>query len=163
MPYNILFLKEIVNMAVSRRSVKEDTVLVNVPGETGRDIICETAEQANFAKQLLKVLDDNLDKEDLSTAFIAEQMNISPRQYYRRFKEISGLSPTDFIKNYRIEKAAALLLETDWPILKVISEVGIQSRSYFYKEFASRYGVTPKVHKKNRLDKEITEEENIDN
>ena len=163
MPYNILFLKEIVNMAVSRRSVKEDTVLVNVPGETGRDIICETAEQANFAKQLLKVLDDNLDKEDLSTAFIAEQMNISPRQYYRRFKEISGLSPTDFIKNYRIEKAAALLLETDWPILKVISEVGIQSRSYFYKEFASRYGVTPKVYKKNRLDKEITEEENIDN
>ena len=90
-------------------------------------------------------------------------MNISPRQYYRRFKEISGLSPTDFIKNYRIEKAAALLLETDWPILKVISEVGIQSRSYFYKEFASRYGVTPKVYKKNRLDKEITEEENIDN
>lgn len=158
MPYNILFLKEIVNMAVSRRSAKKDGVLVNVPGETGKDIICDTPEQANFAKQLLQVLDENLDKEDLSTAFIAGQMNISPRQYYRRFKEISSLSPTDFIKNYRIEKAAALLLETDWSILKVISEVGIQSRSYFYKEFASRYGVTPKVYKKNMLGKEMTEE-----
>ncbi len=163
MPYNILFLKEIVNMAVSRRSAKEDAVLVNIPGKSRRDIICDTTEQANFAKQLLQVLDENLDKEDLSTAFIAEQMHISPRQYYRRFKEISSLSPTDFIKSYRIEKAAALLLETDWPILKVISEVGIQSRSYFYKEFSSRYGVTPKAYKKNMLGKEMTEEEKITN
>jgi ligand-binding sensor domain-containing protein/AraC-like DNA-binding protein len=163
MPYNILFLKEIVNMAVSRRSTKEEAILVNVPGQKEKDIICDTVEQANFAKQLLQVLDDNLDKEDLGTAFIAEQMNISPRQYYRRFKEISSLSSTDFIKNYRLEKAAGLLLETDWPIQKVISEVGIQSRSYFYKEFASRYGVTPKAYKKAMLGKEITGDENIDN
>lgn len=159
MPYNILFLKEIVNMAVNRRASKKEAVLVDVPGHKDKNIICDTAEQANFAKQLLQVLDRNLDKEDLSTTFIAEQMNISPRQYYRKFKEISSLSPTDFIRNYRIEKAAGLLLETDWPIQKVISEVGIQSRSYFYKEFASRYGVTPKVYKQTMLGKAFTENE----
>lgn len=158
MPYNILFLKEIVNMAVNRRSAKEEAILVNMPGQKERDIICETPEQAKFAKQLLQVLDAHLDKDDLSTAFIAEQMNISPRQYYRKFKEISGLSSTDFIKNYRMEKAAGLLLETDWPIQKVISEVGIQSRSYFYKEFASRYGVTPKTYKNSMLGKEAIED-----
>lgn len=162
MPYNILFLKEIVDMAVSR-SAKEEAILVNLPGQKGKDIICDTVEQSNFVKQLLQVLDNNMDKEDLGTAFIAEQMNISPRQYYRKFKEISSLSSTDFIKNYRIEKAAGLLLETDWPIQEVISAVGIQSRSYFYKEFASRYGVTPKVYKKSMLGKEITEEEQTDN
>lgn len=160
MPYNILFLKEIVNMAVNRRCAKEDAILVNMPGQKEKDIICNTAEQAKFVKQLLQVLDNHLDKEDLGTAFIAEQMNISPRQYYRKFKEISGLSSTDFIKNYRIEKAARLLIETDWSIQKVISEVGIQSRSYFYKEFASRYGVTPKTYKNSMLGKEMTEEEN---
>ena len=162
MPYNILFLKEIVDMAVNRRSGKEEVVLVNVPGQKEKDIICDTAEQANFVKQLLQVLDKNLDKEDLSTAFIAEQMNISPRQYYRKFKEISSLSPTDFIRNYRIEKAACLLADTDWPIQKVISEVGIQSRSYFYKEFASRYGVTPKNYKKTMLGKAMSEDEEVD-
>lgn len=160
MPYNILFLKEIVNMAVNRRSAKEEAILVNMPGQNERDIVCSTAEQAKFAKQLLQVLDGHLDKEDLGTAFIAEQMNISPRQYYRKFKEISSLSSTDFIKNYRIEKAAGLLVETDWSIQKVISEVGIQSRSYFYKEFASRYGVTPKTYKNRMLGKEMTEDEN---
>lgn len=162
MPYNILFLKEIVNLAVSRRTTKEDAILVHVPGQKEKDIICDTAEQAKFAKQLLQVLDDHLDREDLGTAFIAEQMNISPRQYYRKFKEISGLSSTDFIRNYRIEKAAGLLLETDWPIQKVIGEVGIQSRSYFYKEFASRYGVTPKAYKTSMLGKEVTDDESLD-
>lgn len=158
MPYNILFVKEIIDLAVNRQTDRKEVILVDLPGQKEKSIICETPEQATFAKQLLAVLDANLDKEDLNTSFIAEKMNISSRQYYRKFKEISHLSPTDFIKNYRIEKAACLLAETDWSVQKVISEVGIQSRSYFYKEFSSRYGVTPRIYKQNCPKKEFTEE-----
>lgn len=158
MPYNILFIKDIIDLAINRQGERKETILIDLPGQKEKSIICETPEQANFAKLLLAVLDANLDKEDLNTSFIAEKMNISSRQYYRKFKEISHLSPTDFIKNYRMEKAARLLAETDWSVQKVISEVGIQSRSYFYKEFSSRYGVTPKIYKQNCLGKEFTEE-----
>lgn len=158
MPYNILFVKEIIDLIVNRQTKRKEAILVDLPGQKEKSIICETPEQANFAKQLLAVLDAHLDREDLNTSFIAESMNISSRQYYRKFKEISHLSPTDFIKNYRIEKAARLLADTDWSVQKVISEVGIQSRSYFYKEFSSRYGVTPKVYKQNFIRKAFTED-----
>jgi AraC-like DNA-binding protein len=47
-----------------------------------------------------------------------------------------------------MEKAAQLLTETDMSIQEVISEVGIISRSYFYKEFANKYGMTPKDYRK---------------
>lgn len=144
-PYNIIFIKKIIDAAISCKSQKKEAVIFNVSEDD--KIICYTPEQTSFMKQLIDVLSHNLDKEDLNTAFIAESMNISLRQYYRRFKEISSLSSTDFIKNYRLEKAAKLLLESDMSIQDVINEVGIQSRSYFYKEFSAKYGVTPKAYK----------------
>ncbi|MGL5937439.1 MAG: two-component regulator propeller domain-containing protein [Phocaeicola sp.] len=146
MPHSILFLKEVVERAMNQRKpLIEPTQLVY---SEKKEIIYRTPEQTQFAKQLLKLLDEHLDNEELNSAFIADKMHISPRQYYRKFKEVFDLSPADYIKNYRIERAAKLLIETDWPIQKVIAEVGIQSRSYFYKEFAVRYGVTPKIYKK---------------
>lgn len=84
-------------------------------------------------------------------------MAMSSRQFYRKFKDISSLSPSDLIKNARMEKAAELLSETSLSIQEVISEVGIVSRSYFYKEFMLKYGVTPKDYRK--IKKEAKEKE----
>ena len=46
-----------------------------------------------------------------------------------------------------MEKAARLLREEDISIQDVIADVGIASRSYFYKEFARKYGMTPKDYR----------------
>ena len=46
-----------------------------------------------------------------------------------------------------MEKAARLLREEDLSIQDVIMEVGISSRSYFYKEFVLKFGVTPKEYR----------------
>ena len=145
LPYNILFLKEIIKFSLNR-SAKDPEALVELPGQ--QEFVCENADQANFVKKLMQILNENLDKEDLNTTFIAEQMNISLRQYYRKFKEVSTLTSADFIKKYRIERAARMLIETDLPVQEVIEAVGIQSRSYFYKEFSSRFGCTPKAYQK---------------
>ena len=44
-----------------------------------------------------------------------------------------------------MEKAARLLQNEELSIQDVISDVGISSRAYFYKEFTRKFGVTPKV------------------
>ncbi len=97
--------------------------------------------------KFLQIVEQNLDKEDLGSTFIADRMAMSPRQFYRKLKEISGMSPSDLIKNYRMEKAARLLSNDELSIQDVISDVGIASRSYFYKEFTRKFGVTPKDYK----------------
>ena len=53
------------------------------------------------------------------------------------------MSPSDLIKIYRMEKAARLLLNDELSIQDVINDVGIASRSYFYKEFTRRFDMTP--------------------
>lgn len=104
-------------------------------------------EQMNFILKVTSIIEQNLDKEDLGSTFIADQMAMSPRQFYRKFNEISEISPSDLIKNCRIEKAANLLLTTDTSIQNIIADVGISSRAYFYKEFTRKFNMTPKDYR----------------
>lgn len=151
LPYDIPFLKEVIHKALYG---KEKTDQMNIEELNGwnTSIVCTTAEQAEFIQKFLQVLNQNIDREDLGSTFISEKMLISPRQFYRQIKEISGMSPSDLIKDYRMEKAAKLLRDDTLSIQEVISSVGISSRAYFYKEFTNKFGITPKVYREKYKD-----------
>lgn len=110
-------------------------------------INCVTHEQADLLRNVILLIDANIDREDLGSTFLAGQLAISPRQLYRRLKEFSDMSLSDLIKDYRMGKAAYLLANSQLSISEVVADVGIISRSHFYKEFTSRYGVTPKEYR----------------
>lgn len=149
LPYDILFLKEDIHKAIyGKREAKQ--IYLEDLGELAGQIVCTTQEQVDFIRRLLQVIEQNLSQEDLGSTLIADRMAMSPRQFYRRFKEISSMSPSDLIKNYRMEKAARLLLNEELSIQDVISDVGISSRSYFYKEFARKFGMTPKEYREQK-------------
>jgi AraC-like DNA-binding protein/ligand-binding sensor domain-containing protein len=105
----------------------------------------DTPGEADFTHQLLQIIGQNLDDEKLGSTLIAERMGLSRRQLYRKFKEASadGTTLGDLIKSYRLEKAAQLLLTEKLSVQEVMSQVGISSRSYFYREFTTRFGCPP--------------------
>lgn len=149
LPYDILFLREVVHNAIyGKREAKQ--IYMEELGDLAGQIVCTTTEQADFIRKLLKVIEENLDKEELGSTLIADRMAMSSRQFYRKFKEISNTAPGELIKSYRMEKAARLLLDEELSIQDVIMEVGISSRSYFYKEFTRRFGMTPKDYREQR-------------
>lgn len=146
LPYDILFLSKVIHKAIyGKQEAKQ--IYVEELDSLSEQIICYTQEQVDFVKKFLQIVEQNLDKEDLGSTFIADRMAMSPRQFYRKLKEISGMSPSDLIKDYRMEKAARLLSNDELSIQEVISDVGIASRSYFYKEFTRKFGVTPKDYR----------------
>ena len=146
LPYDILFLREVVHNAIyGTREAKQ--IYMEELGDWAGRIVCTTEEQADFIRKLLQVIEQNLDQEELGSTLIADRMAMSPRQFYRKFKEISNAAPSDLIKSYRMEKAARLLQNEELSIQDVIAEVGISSRSYFYKEFTRRFGMTPKDYR----------------
>jgi len=150
LPYDIPFLKETIHKVIYGKREARQIYMEDLEGWAD-SIVCTTTEQADFVRKFLQVVEQNLDREDLGSTFVAEQMLMSSRQFYRRFKEISGMSPSDLIKDYRMEKAARLLQNEELSIQDVISDVGISSRAYFYKEFTRKFGVTPKVYREKLL------------
>jgi len=75
----------------------------------------------------------------------ANEMSTSTRQLERTLKKYTGLTPTEFIKEIRLQKAYSLLEKQKYAtVSEVRYEIGIESASYFTKKFTERFGKNPK-------------------
>lgn len=90
----------------------------------------------------LDYVGDNL-AEDLTLAGIAREVRMSPYHFARMFKLSTGLSPHQYVLRQRIERAKALLTNTDLPVGVVAREVGFASPSHFTQQFRRLLGVSP--------------------
>ena len=104
-------------------------------------------EDKEFLDTVTSIIKENVSKEGLGPELVADALNINTRILYRRFKKISTMTPSDFIKDYRLNYAAQLLVNTNMSVQEIIYNVGISNKSYFYREFARKYNMTPKEYR----------------
>jgi transcriptional regulator GlxA family with amidase domain len=84
--------------------------------------------------------------EPLTVEILAAQVNLSSSAFSRRFRELTGRSPYQFVKETRLERARELLLERRLRVRDVAVAVGYASVSHFTKEFRARFGTTPREY-----------------
>src|SRR5260370_8114854 len=77
---------------------------------------------------------------------MAEQVNLSPSSFSHLFREVTGRSPYQFLKELRLDRARELLLDGRLSVTDVSRAVGYSSASHFIKEFRSRFGTTPRAY-----------------
>ncbi|MDP4270586.1 MAG: helix-turn-helix domain-containing protein, partial [Bacteroidota bacterium] len=68
------------------------------------------------------------------------------KQIYRHIKQLTGLTPVDYIRTIRMKKAAMLLAQQKFSVSEVMYLVGFSNYSYFSKCFQAIYGTTPKQY-----------------
>lgn len=114
-------------------------------------------EDKEFLDAVTAIIKENIGKEGLGPGMIAEALNITTRILHRRFKKISSLTPSDFIKDYKLSYAARLLITTNMSVQEIIYNIGISNKSYFYREFARKYNITPKEYRQRGDTRQIEE------
>ncbi|HKV20262.1 MAG TPA: AraC family transcriptional regulator [Mycobacterium sp.] len=82
--------------------------------------------------------------EPLTVTTLAEQVNLSPSAFSRLFRDVTGQSPYQFVKEMRLGRARELLIEGRLGVADVSRTVGYASVSHFIKEFRGRFGSTPR-------------------
>lgn len=80
---------------------------------------------------------------DLDMDAVAKEANISPFHFFRLFKETYRLSPYQYKKKLRLEKALQYMQQEDMPLSQVAMEVGYSDIFAFSKAFKSYYGKAP--------------------
>lgn len=100
-------------------------------------------EDKEFMDSVTAIIKENITHETLRPELIADKLGMNTRALYRRFKKISPLTPSDFIKDFRLTYAAQLLLTTTLSVQEIIYQIGVSNKSYFYREFSSKYRMTP--------------------
>lgn len=81
----------------------------------------------------------------LSVNEMAEQAFMSPSAFSHLFRDVTGRSPYQFVKEMRLNKARELLVEDESNVTQISKAVGYRSTSHFINEFRDRFGVTPRA------------------
>ena len=108
------------------------------------NITINTYSNDNFIHKLKKYVIENSNKSTLNQDVIAEEFNVSKSSFYRKIKSNTGLSPNNFIKEIKLQKAREIIHKNSNISLKELSyEVGFNHTSYFSKIYKDRFGVKP--------------------
>lgn len=110
---------------------------------------------AALVERFKKLVNENISSDKLNIPFLCEQMGMSQTTFFRKMKSVLNVSPNDYIRIARIERAAAVLLEVEHVRISDVSyELGFSSPSYFTRCFMQHYGVSPKdyISRKGKMD-----------
>jgi AraC-like DNA-binding protein len=84
--------------------------------------------------------------EPLTVADMADLVRLSPSAFAHLFRDVTGRSPYQFVKEMRLDRARELLVDGDFTVARISKEVGYASVSHFISEFRGRFGVTPRAY-----------------
>lgn len=101
------------------------------------------------ARHLLRARDlaDARYAELLGVEDMAKAAGLSKAHFSREFRRTFGESPYVYLLTRRLERAAALLRNTDYSVAEVCLEVGLQGVGSFTTSFKRMYGMTPTAYR----------------
>ena len=106
-------------------------------------------EDERFCRKLERIVSTRLRNPNLNIDIIAAQFGIGRTNFYRKVRELMGMSPNDYLRKCRMERAAEMLRSTELPISDVCAQVGIPDAQYFSRVFKTYFGVTPSAYREN--------------
>ena len=100
--------------------------------------------EEQFISKITELITKNIRQSEFNVEQLASEMCMSRSSLHRKIKEVSDMTPIDFIRLIRLKKAAELIREKGYRANEVCEMVGINSPSYFIKLFQKQFGMTPK-------------------
>ena len=96
-----------------------------------------------FLTEIERIVDENLQNEQFGVEALARQIGISRTHLHRKLKEKTGQSISQYIREYRLQKAKEMLEKEDVTASEAAYRVGFGSPTYFNKSFRDFFGYTP--------------------
>jgi len=90
---------------------------------------------------------DRLYADALDIEWLAGSVHLSRAHFIRSFRDTFGETPHRYLQRRRIERAMALLRETDRPITEICLDVGFASLGSFSTTFAEIVGCSPSAYR----------------
>lgn len=96
-----------------------------------------------FLTKVVQHIHENLEDEEFNINALAEILNMSRSQFYRKIKALTNQSLLDFVTTIRMNKALEYLLSGEYNISETAYKVGYSMSSNFTRTFTRHFGVSP--------------------
>jgi signal transduction histidine kinase/DNA-binding response OmpR family regulator/ligand-binding sensor domain-containing protein len=145
-PFSFEVLLARIEMLIEQQEKRRRNFHKNI--EITPSSITPTSLDEELIKKALLVVEKNMDNSEYSVDELAAELSFSRRQLLRKFQSIIGLSPGEFIRSFRVKRAAQLLKDTQYNISEISDRVGFSDVKYFNLNFKNEFGLTPTQYRK---------------
>jgi len=146
-PFDMSLLDVRVRNLLTRRAFQTNEYKQN-PQITLSDLEYNSLDQ-QFLDAAVRFVEENLGNFELSHDDLLVRLNTTKSTLYRKLKSLTGLSPSEFIKNIRIKHACRMLQKESGNISDIAYSVGFNDPKYFSTCFKAEMGMTPREYAKN--------------
>lgn len=100
-----------------------------------------------FIQELYVLFSNSMDNEDIDIDLFARHLGVNRTLFFQKVKALTGETPYELFKDYRLQKAAELLLEGESNVTEICTITGFKSRTHFSRLFKDKYKVSPSKYK----------------
>lgn len=107
-----------------------------------------------FLAKVVNYIDNNLNNPKFSVVDLSQHLAMSRGALYTKIFELTGLPPVEFIRSYKLDRAAVLLLKSDLTVAQIAYEAGFTTPHYFSRSFKDKFNMLPTEYRraeKNRV------------
>ncbi|HET6979971.1 MAG TPA: AraC family transcriptional regulator [Pyrinomonadaceae bacterium] len=113
---------------------------------TARPVTFTGGLSAKKLREVTEFISDNYNK-DLKLAQLAQVAGMSNFHFAREFKRTTGTTPHQYLIKFRVERAKALLVKNELPLIEVGLQTGFSHQSHFTRLFRRVTGITPNAYR----------------
>jgi signal transduction histidine kinase/ligand-binding sensor domain-containing protein/AraC-like DNA-binding protein len=128
------------NILENRKKLREH--YSNVPTLQPKEITLNSYDEKLLGK-IMTVIEDNISDPTLSVEFVGKEVGLSRVHLFRKLKALTGTTPSDFIRDVRLKRAAQLIVQNKVRVSEIADHVGFQDANYFTKCFRKVYQCSP--------------------
>lgn len=140
-PFEFEYLLAEIETLIKNRKIVHDLFLSGKMPDLQKVEISQA--DMHFISRLNKIIETNISNINLDINFLAKEMNMSRSTFYRKFEDLTRLSPLTYIKKIRLNYSQELIKTGKYTLTEVSELSGFSSLSYFSTAFKNEYTYSP--------------------
>lgn len=146
-PFDLHILNShIISLLEDRDRMQRDMISHELPPKEGK--VDYRQDDVVFIKQINNIIFEQYKNPTFNITSLSRDLLISRSAFYNKFTQITKLSPNDYLRKFRINKAVELMKSGQYSVTQIVDMVGFNSRSGFYSSFKKEKEMTPSEYMK---------------
>ncbi|MDE5949039.1 MAG: response regulator, partial [Prevotella sp.] len=150
-PFSAIYLKSRVSNIIRQRHLLQQAYLEQIKPEDRKTYSLEAPQIVDadneMMNQLLGYLEEHISDASLKIDDLADAVNLGRSVFYGKIKSIVGMTPVDFVRHIRMQRAEQLIAGSNYPFSQIAYMVGFSDPKYFGKCFKKETGMTPSEYR----------------
>lgn len=144
-PFDPRYLRALVNSLLHNVNLLRKKLGEGESTETVTEGLAEQDRQ--FLDKLYELMEKHISDQNLNVATISKELLISHSKFNYKLKELTGETPGNLFRKFKLNKAARMLREGQCNVSEVAYATGFGTVSYFSVAFKKQFGVSPSEYR----------------